>query len=280
MPDPNAAQVEYWNARAAETWVQFQQQLDRQLQPLGDAALQALAPRPGELVADIGCGCGHTALELAAQVGAKGKVVGVDISRSMLAVARSRSAGLPVEFLELDAQTANLAQAGRVAGFDAVFSRFGVMFFSDPAAAFANIRASVRRGGRLAFVCWRPLAQNDWMRVPLEAALPLLPPLPASDPLAPGPFAFADAARVSGLLRQAGWAEVSHHGVDAHISSGDLDQSLQMTLRVGPLGAALRENPQFKDRVTSAVRAALAPHLHDGLVRLPAAVWIFQAHNP
>ncbi len=277
----NAAQIEYWNTRAGETWVQFQEQLDRQLQPLGEAGMRALGLGAGERVLDIGCGCGHTTQQLAAAVGPGGRVAGIDISHLMLEVARGRTppGSTVISFHELDAQVSDLAKAAGVEGFDAAFSRFGVMFFSDPVAALGNIRRSLRRAGRLVFVCWRPLAENDWMRLPLEAVMPLLPPTPPSDPNAPGPFAFADAERVTGLLLQAGFAQVSHQPFDAMISSGDLEQTLQLMLRVGPLGAALREHPQYKDRVVAGVREVLKQHVSGGLVRMPAAVWVFQAIN-
>lgn len=283
-PSPSAAnaeQIEYWNARAGQTWAEFQQQLDRQIQPLGEQAQRVLAPATGERVLDIGCGCGQTTLELAQRVGPSGRVVGVDISRPMLEVARARSAAVSnVKFLELDAQREHIAAAAGVSVFDAAFSRFGVMFFGDPIAAFANIRAALRPAGRLAFVCWRPLAANPWMRVPMEAATPLLPPLPPGDPQAPGPFAFADAARVEGILRSAGFTAVTHQPYDARIGSGDLEQTLALTFRVGPLGAVLREHPEYRERVAAAVRTALQPYAGPDGVLLPAAVWIFSARNP
>ena len=148
----NAAQIEYWNATAGEAWAQFQETLDRQIELLGLAAMDALCPREGEHIIDIGCGCGQTSLALAARVRPTGSVVGVDISQPMLDVAlcRPRSMDLQVIFRKLDAQTADLGPGL----FDAAFSRFGVMFFGDPVAAFANIRASLKPEGRLAFVCW------------------------------------------------------------------------------------------------------------------------------
>ena len=150
---PNAAQIEYWNAGAGETWAQFQEALDRQVEPLGLAAMDRLSPGEGEHVLDIGCGCGQTSLALAARVRPTGSVVGVDISKPMLDVAsrRPRSADLQVTFRNLDAQTGDLGHEL----FDAAYSRFGVMFFGDPVAAFANIRGSLKPHGRLAFVCWR-----------------------------------------------------------------------------------------------------------------------------
>ena len=140
---PNAQQIEYWNATAGETWVQFQEALDRQIEPLGLAAIDILDPAKGEHIIDIGCGCGQTSLALAARVGPTGSVVGVDISRPMLAVAQRRprqALDLPVVFRQLDAQTGDLGQGV----FDAAFSRFGVMFFNDSVSAFANIRGSLK----------------------------------------------------------------------------------------------------------------------------------------
>ena len=178
MPS-NAAQIQDWNAAVGRTWTQFQEQLERQLDPLGREALRALAPMPGEHILDIGCGCGATTLDLAVRVGPVGSVVGVDISVPMLDVARRRprpaDAGA-AEFLQLDAQYDPLGSV-----FDAAFSRFGVMFFSDPVAAFKNILTSLKHGGRLAFVCWRRLEENPWVRVPLEAARPFLPDAAPAD---------------------------------------------------------------------------------------------------
>ena len=166
----NTAQIEYWNSSAGETWAQFQEPLDRQIEPLGLAAIDVLKPREGQHIVDIGCGCGQTTLSLASRVGVTGSVMGVDISKPMLEVALRRprpAPNLPVTFRQLDAQTDDLGHNL----FDAAFSRFGVMFFSDPATAFANIRTSLKHGGRLVFVCWRALSENPWMEVPLQAAI-------------------------------------------------------------------------------------------------------------
>ena len=170
-PSVNAAQIDYWNTLAGLVWVRFQAQLDRQIEPLGLAAMAALAPAPGETILDIGCGCGQTTVGLAAQLAPGGAVVGVDISEPMLEVARHRpkpGGGAPVTFRRADAQVDDL---GREA-FDAAFSRFGVMFFADPAAAFANIRAALKPGGRLAFVCWRQMTENPWMAAPRNQSCP------------------------------------------------------------------------------------------------------------
>jgi ubiquinone/menaquinone biosynthesis C-methylase UbiE len=275
---PNLAQIEYWNATAGETWARFQDHLDRQLAPLGTEAMRSLDVAAGERLIDIGCGCGQTTLDLARRVGPQGAVLGVDISRPMLEVARRRAGAAPdltVSFREADVQSADLG----VSVFDAAFSRFGVMFFSDPVAAFANLRQALKPDGRLTFVCWRPFDENPWMAAPLAAALPLLPPLQTVDPLAPGPFAFADADRVRAILSDAGFADIDIRAHDTRIGGGDVEQALQLAFRVGPLGAALREDPSRAGLVADAVRRVLEDHLTPDGVLMPAAVWIVTARN-
>ena len=254
-PAANAAQIDYWNTTAGQIWATHQEQLDRQIEPLGLEAIRALAPSAGERIIDIGCGCGQTT------------------------VARAR--GVPAgaatpDFREVDAQTADLG-AGL---FDAVFSRFGVMFFSDPVAAFGNLRKALKPGGRLSFVCWRAFQDNLWMRAPMAAALPLLPPSAPMDPLAPGPFAFADPDRVRTILADAGFTDVRLAAFDTLIGGSSIDQTVDLAFRVGPLGAALRENPDRAADVAGAVRQAIAPYDTPGGVLMPAAVWIVQAASP
>jgi SAM-dependent methyltransferase len=275
---PNAAQVEYWNAAAGATWARYHDQLDRQIAPLGLEALRALAPTAGERVLDIGCGCGHTTLEIAARVRPGGVVAGIDISAPMLEIARrmvAPSGAGRMEFLQADAQVADVGRST----FDAGYSRFGVMFFGDPVAAFANLRRALRSGGRLGFVCWRPLAANPWMSEPLEAARPFLPPLAPPEPTAPGPFAFADERRVRAILGEAGFSEIGIRAFDAEIGVGGIDETLRLALRVGPLGAALRDNPSYEDRLTDPVSAVLARYLTSRGVMMPASVWIVTARS-
>jgi len=277
--EASADQIDYWNAAAGATWAALNARLDRLIEPLGRAAMDALAPRLGERAIDIGCGCGQTTVDLAARVGETGRVLGVDVSTPMLTVARDRAgkAGLAqVNFLQADAQT----HAFEPGGADAVFSRFGVMFFADPKAAFANLRAALAPGGRLAFLCWRAAAENPMMTLPFAAALPHLPqaPLPPN-PLAPGPFAFAGGERLRGILEGAGFQDIDIAPHDQRICSGDLDESVDTALRVGPLGAILREHPDLADAVIDAVCAALAPFATDAGVRLDSATWIVTARK-
>jgi SAM-dependent methyltransferase len=274
VDNPNEQQIAFWNEAGGKLWAAEHDRLDRQIRALGEEGLKALASRPGERILDIGCGTGRTSLAIAGAVGSSGHVVGADVSRPMLAIAEAAGARTPqLRFIAGDAQVFPFDEAS----FDAAFSRFGVMFFADPVAAFVNIRRALKPGGRLVFVCWQPLALNDWMRIPLEAALPLLPPMPPPDPQAPGPFAFANGDRVRGILEGAGFSEILLEPHAEQIGGNTLADTLDLTMKVGPLGAILREDPALAPGVTAAVEAALAAHVRDGGVWLQGAVWIVSA---
>lgn len=274
----NEAQGRYWNDEAGPRWVAMQRDLDAQLEPLGHAVIDALAPAHDARVIDVGCGAGATSLALARRVPA-GSVLGCDISQPLLARARERAAGLAhLRFEHADAQT----HAFEPATHDAVFSRFGVMFFADPVAAFANLGRALVEGGRLAFVCWRQMADNPSFVLPLTAALPLLPePPPPPDPTAPGPFAFADGERVHDVLARAGFTAIDVAAHDSEIVFGgrnDLDGAVELALQVGPLARAL--DGAADQRVRDAVRGAFEPHLGPRGVTLPAATWLVRARWP
>jgi SAM-dependent methyltransferase len=275
---PNAAQAEYWTHATGPTWVEQQVPLDRQLDPLGRKVIEALALKPGERVLDVGCGAGATSLQLAEAVGPAGQVTGADISPTLLEAARGRATSLTnVAFVEADAQAYPFAAAA----FDAIFSRFGVMFFADPTAAFTNLRRALKPGGRLGFVCWRTPTENPIMVGPMAAAAAIVGPQPPpADPNAPGPFAFADAARVKRILADAGFHDVVHTPLDMKIGGGDLEATLGLALKVGPLGALLREHPDRRDAVIDAVRAFLAAHQGPDGVKLDSATWMVTARNP
>ena len=276
---PNAQQIEYWNEQAGPKWVTLQALIDEQLAPLGRRAMERAAIVPGERILDVGCGCGQTTLELARRTGRGGAVTGIDISAVMLDRARAlaRDAEESLRFEQADAQT----HAFPPAAYDLLFSRFGVMFFADPPAAFANLWRALRPGGRLAFVCWRALPENPWMAVPLAAALQHIPPPSMLAPDAPGPFAFADPERVRGILAQAGFGGTSMEPLDETVTiggGGDLERTVQFLLQMGPTAAALREaGPETVATVAGAVRDALRPYHGAGGVRMASASWIVTA---
>ncbi len=276
----NAAQIAYWNDRAGATWTALQERIDAMFVPITAAALDAAAPAAGERVIDIGCGCGATVLALAGRVGPAGRVLGLDVSAPMAARATERiaAAGLGnAEVRVTDASTHDFAGYGA----DLLFSRFGVMFFADPSSAFANLRTGVRPGGRLLCAVWRPIVENAWFAVPLDAALPLLPPQPPADPDAPGPFALANPDRVRGILTRAGWREVALRPLDVSMpvtGPGQFDEAVEFATRVGALARILAEvDPDLRSRARDAVAAALAPHDGPEGVTLGGAIWLVSA---
>ena len=285
MTESKAYQVADWNGRSGEQWVANQARLDAMLAAFGDAAIAAAAPGEGEQVLDVGCGAGATSQALAARVGPRGHVLGVDISAPLIDRAREAApAGAPLTFELADAGTAALPGQA----FDLLFSRFGVMFFDDPAAAFAHMRAALKPKGRLAFVCWRGAAENDWVRLPMAAVADLMSLPPPPDSEAPGPFSFGDADRVARILTDAGFTDISIAPFDHPVPFGRgetreaaLGDAVAMAFEVGPLSRALADQPEdIRARAADAVRAAFATRPGERSVMIDGAAWIVTARNP
>jgi SAM-dependent methyltransferase len=279
-PDPNAEQIAYWNDEAGTRWTAIQRRTDELFAALTAAAIDSAEPRPGESVLDVGCGCGATVLELARRVGADGRVVGVDVSRPMLELARER-----VRAERLRAVTLHLADAAtypfREAEFDLAFSRFGIMFFGDPVTAFANIRRALRADGRLAALVWRPLADNPWFAVPLAAAIRHVPPPVPPGPEAPGPMSFADPSRVKRVLSEAGFSAIALQRRDVMMKlsgANELDDAAEFATQVGPASRALAgAAPSVQAAARAAIRDALAGYDGADGVVLPGSVWFVTA---
>lgn len=277
---PNAEQIEYWNEKSGPKWVAHQDLLDAQIGPLGELAMERARIQAGLRVVDVGCGCGQTSLQLAQRVGARGRVLGVDVSGVMLARARARAAearASRAEFLLADAQTAAFERS-----FDLVYSRFGVMFFADPVAAFGNLRRALVSGGRLAFVCWQALDRNPWMSVPLSAAARHVSLPPPPPPGAPGPGSLADPERVARILDQAGFEQVSLEAVETKLciaGGGGVEEAARFLLEgVGPTSQALRDASEHALAVVGrSLREALEAYLTPRGVEMGAAVWIVTA---
>ena len=278
MADPaqsNADQLAFWNGPGGAIWVARQAHTDITLTPISEALFALAAPKEGEKVLDVGCGCGASTLDIARAVGPSGRVAALDISDAMLAEgeARAAAAGLSnIDWRRADAATAELD------GYDLLVSNFGLMFFGDPVAAFAHMRAAARPGARMAFVSWRSLAENPWIGVPMEAAAGHLPPRPKPDPEAPGMFAFADPERLTRILTAAGWTSPRIEGLDADIdiaAGRGLDEAVVQSTQIGAVNSWLRNQPaDIVSAATKSIRAALTPHTDGASVRLPAAVWL------
>jgi len=273
---------EYWNGLAGEKWVRLEGRLDESLQPFADGLFSAVHLRPGERVLDVGCGCGATTLEAARRVAPGGQALGVDISAIMLTRARERARELGLgnaAFEVVDAQSDPLP-AGE---FDAVISRFGVMFFAHPEAAFANLLSALRPDGRLAFVCWQKIDANPWMFLPTLAAMQHVAIQRPTDPYAPGPFAFADAERVRGLMERAGWRDVTTSRFEIPFAAGgggSLEEAVDFMMEMGPAAQALRESDAAtRARVREAIYETMKPFERNGGVLMDAAAWIFSARR-
>jgi len=272
---PNEAQIEYWNSAMGEQWAQNQENLDRLLAPLSEAVVSAAALQQGERVLDVGCGCGATALAIADQ-GAM--ATGIDVSQPMLAKARSRAEGRSnPEFVLADAALHEFN-----GDYDLLFSRFGVMFFVQPVAAFANLRSALRPGGRMCLLCWQPADRNPWVSVPMAAARKLLPPADPVDPKAPGPFAFGDGDYVSDILAQAGFDDVQLTPLKRQLSLGqDATIAAEFVTRIGPVSRVLVDLDEGRrDELINEVRESLNPYESADGVALGAACWIVTAANP
>ncbi|MBL9097025.1 MAG: class I SAM-dependent methyltransferase [Alphaproteobacteria bacterium] len=275
MSNPsNADQIAFWNGEAGEKWVKSQDRLDKMLAGISDEIVKTARAAPGEAILDIGCGCGETSLRLAKTAG---RVVGIDISRPMLARAaqRAKDAGIAnFKAIEADASDHSFG-----AEFDLLFSRFGVMFFADPDRAFANLRKSLKPGGRLAFVCWRDWRDNEWARVPIAAARPHLPPQPPMGPEDPGPFAFADLARLRRILSSGGFDEITARPFDTQMHLGaDHEEALAHTQEFGPVARMMAAaSDAEKAKAVAALSAALKPFADRKPFTLGGAVWIVTA---
>jgi len=275
------AEAAEWAGRIGLEWARRVQALDRQLAPAGEIGLRALDPRPGERVIDLGCGAGAMAQAIAAAVTPGGSVTAVDISPDLLDVARARAGMGCVHFHEGDAAQFDLSGA-----HDALFSRFGCMFFEDPPAAFARLRGALRPDARVVLTVWSGIARNPWAAIPAEVGARVLGPAEPKPPTAPGPFAWADPAYAESILTAAGFGAVAQDEHDIELVIGDgadpdpVERGIAMLTRIGPLARRLLdEAPRTRARVTDALREAIAPHVRDGWLRLPGVIRIIRARN-
>ena len=278
----NEEQISYWNEEAGPKWVDMQESLDAQIGPLGEAMIAKAAVRPGERILDIGCGCGASSLDLAARVGDGGGVTGVDISEPMLERARQRAREhelANIEFVRADAQN----HAFEAGSKDLATSRFGVMFFADPKAAFANIRKALKPGGRLAFVCWQPLPLNSWVAIPMQVAAQHIEMPDAPAPGAPGPFSLSDKEHLHDILDTAGYREISIESDVREMAVGgavSLDKAIGFTQKVGPLSRLLEDVSESKRlEVLEAIKTAVQPYYRETGLMMTWSIWLVTAIN-
>ena len=279
----NREQHDQWSGPEGDHWVAHADRYDRMLAPFTDQIMVAASVSAHDAVLDIGCGCGATTIA-AAQAAPGGEARGVDLSPQMIAAASERALDAGVggrcRFEVADAQTADLPRSR----FDVAMSRFGVMFFDDPVAAFTNIATALRPGGRLVFCCWQPLEANDWMLVPGAAAAGHVPLPDSATGTGPGPFGLADPTQLQAILSAAGFEAIEVEPFSTPMllgGGGTLDETVDFLVASGS-GRALLDPaaPAARRAAITAVRHALAPLVDDDGIRLGASAWVVTAHRP
>jgi len=253
----NDKQIAYWNEVAGPKWVGLDDAMDAKFAKINHLLLSHAAARPGEAVLDIGCGTGTAALPFASAVMPGGHVTGIDVSGPMLEVARRRSANCSnISYLQADAQTHNFGAEK----FNLLASRFGVMFFTDPVAAFTNLRSALTEDGRLCFVCWAPLQDNPHWQIPFDIVVARLGLPQPKHPHAPGPLALSDAAYLQKILQDSGFSDIRIVPTPVPIIGQTLEEEARIACVLGP-SAALLDEKQADESTRSAIRDEIAEAL-------------------
>lgn len=277
-PMTNSDQRDFWSDAAGPKWLRFESAMDGLLQPVLDGVLARANLKTGEAVLDVGCGTGASALQLGDVVGLRGHVIGADISGSMLGRAAARAEHHPqVEFIETDAQTHDFESAQ----FDHLVSRFGVMFFENPVAAFTNMARALKSGGRVTYAAWGQIPANPFFTYPAQAARSIIGAPPKSDPDLPGPFAFRDPERVLDILSRAGLQEARCDTVELMLTPhGNIDDFADMALHIGPAHAAIAHFDADTDQISALhamIKDVFAPFDGPQGFTIPAQINYFTA---
>ncbi|HET9930534.1 MAG TPA: class I SAM-dependent methyltransferase [Polyangiaceae bacterium] len=269
-----------WRDRSGQAWVREEARIDKTLVPFGRAALESLSLAAGQSVIDVGCGTGQTLVEIAGRVGPSGKVLGVDVSEVMVERARQRLAASGRANVEVELADAQ-SHSFEPARYDAVFSRFGVMFFENTAAACMNLVSALKRGGRLAFVCWQSIERNPWAFLPASAVREQLRMEALPDfltPGRPGPFRFADPEPLGEALMLAQCQTVEFKALELKVHLGGaetLEQAVAYSLQVGPGARLLGDaDAATKDAVAATLRKVFAPFVTESGVFMDARAWL------
>lgn len=267
--------AEYWREEGGQRWVANIDHVDQMIGGLGQRLVEAAAPMAGERVLDVGCGGGTTSVAVAERVAPNGSVLGIDVSKVILDVARERHGNVNgVDFELGDAASTRFEPHA----FDLIVSRFGVMFFEHPSVAFKNLRGALAEDGRLVFICWRALKDNPWMARPAAAAFEILPAPEPPDPKAPGPFSFADPDWVNDLLTGSGFRDVVMKPVDVSLNLGPVDGALRFLTQMGAAATALREasDADAQTAIAAVERTLRECETPEGVL-MESATWLVSA---
>ena len=270
-PAQRGDQAALWNGTAGQAWADNYDLLEVIFEPFEQLLVDAVLAAGGTRVLDVGCGPGATPLAISGALGPQASCTGVDISEPLILSARQRARqqGRSATFIHADAQDYPFQPES----FDHVVSRFGVMFFRDPVAAFANLRRASAAQGRLHVLAWRGAADNPFMTAAERAVRPLLPHLPERNPDGPGQFGFADERKVQRILQSSGWQTVDIRPIDM-VCRFPITELRRYASRLGPVGAALAETDDaIRHQVVETAVAAFAPWVDDKEVRFTAACW-------
>ena len=276
----NQDQKEFWNEKKGKIWISLEKNIEKMLGPLGDHAINTLKPKVGEKILDVGCGTGSTSLKLSKLVGKEGLITGIDISEPILGFAKKQANVKRIKnikFVLADAQNFQFSENN----YDAVFSRFGIMFFEDPITAFKNIRKSLKDKGRLTFICWCSREENDWINLSSNIASQFLELPPKANPKDPGPFALEDHRYIEEILINSGWKNIviKNHG-EKIIVGETLDSSAEFLSRMGPMSVPFENaNEQTKEKVISALKECYSKYLTPKGVEFHFSSWIVSALN-
>jgi ubiquinone/menaquinone biosynthesis C-methylase UbiE len=281
----NDEAIEAWNGVLFDRFLQYRHVLIRALEAHGERALERLAPQPGERVLDVGCGFGDASQRIAGLVGPEGSVLGVDAATRFIEAARAEAAQAGsgnVRFEAADVEGTHFDET-----FDAIYARFGTMFFANPVAAFRNLRAALVPGGRLSMVVWRRKLDNEWMYRAEQVVEQFVTHNEESDEptCGPGPFSMAGADTTSEILKVAGFEEIELRRCDLDVFIGeDLPEAVDVVMALGPAGEVLRlagdDAERIRPKVTAALEEALAGFTAPDGMRSPSSSWIVSARAP
>ena len=277
MSEVNKNQRDFWSGKGGDIWVERQNAMDTMLSPLGEAALNKLNLNEGENVLDIGCGCGNTTLNIAKRISPDGQVTGLDISKPMLKRAKESANEMSISnasFNCVDVQTDDMGEEV----YSAAFSRFGVMFFEDPVAAFCNINKSLITGASLSFICWQSPALNPWQSLFIEAVKKYVD-LPSPPPRSPSPFAFMESEYVSSILEESNFQNIMIEGHEAEVnmfSGRSLSDSVKDYISINPVVSGMLKDSteQEKTEIINSAIEAFSPYYSAKGLMFPSATWL------